>query len=108
MTEKVQSEDDDPLVLAVGKCAACREVTRHPGKLLFVVDAPIGGGEVQVLRTRFMGDYGSICQLTLFKPNVEQPEVTFAPTACVVDALRKRGAVGIEALCLEWIAKGKR
>ena len=111
MDEKkdVVQEGDDPLVVIVGKTCGILDVVRMPGTLRFRFVGPASGKEIWVLRTRFMGVYGNICQITLLLDEQgEKTRVTFAPTIEVIEALKKNGTAGAERVCLEWIKRGDK
>ena len=99
-------EDSDPLVVAVSRLGDAARAARRPGLLVFSL--PINStAEIVVTRSRFMADYGSICQLQSVDCGVAAG-TTFAPTADVLAAIGKADpAEALDRLFKVWMAKGR-
>lgn len=82
--------------------------TTKPGLLSFIVKSKITSTTVEVVRSRFDGDYGDICRMLLTEPNAV-PKLTFAPTLFVIEALKKPDAANaVVRLAKEWIQNGEK
>lgn len=115
--QSARHEDDDPIVVAAQRCCADPDMLRKPGLIVFKVRGAMLGdagkpvdASLVVRRSRFEGDYGNICRITL--SNSEGVEaMTYAPTACVAEALLAVAPVdAFEALSkvyVEWFKKGE-
>ena len=80
-----EPEDDDPLVVAAERAALGENIQRKPGLLVFRLDGPGGSGLI-VRRSRFEGDYGNICRMSLASGKHVGPAI-FAPCVAVLEAI---------------------
>ena len=105
----VRHEDDDDIVVALTAVCGADGVRRRPGFIQGVVEVPIRGLSVVVVRSRFDLDYGGICRLRAVAKDGAAGQLTFAPTFMVADVLasgdgnRER----LADLYNEWVSKGK-
>lgn len=99
-------EDRLPLVAAVLALGEATEYLRRPGHLEFSMPAPVTHCRLVVRWSRFVGTYGSICEMQLQNEDVGVGRATYAPTVSVVEALKTPvPAVALEKLFLEWYKK---
>lgn len=109
-------EDDDPIVVAAHRCCADNDILSKPGLIIFRVRGVAADDErrscealLEVRRSRFEGDYGNICRITLSIGNSAE-QTTFAPTACVAEALKavapSEAFAALSKVYVEWFKKG--
>ena len=98
------AEQGDALAAAVARLNDEWQSSRAPGLLQFGFSNK--SMSIIVTRSRFDGEYGSICRLQRTLAD-ETKATTFAPTVSVCDAVRATDPkVAIEKLFNEWNAKG--
>lgn len=79
------AEDKDPLVVAAERLPEAVELYRKPGLLVFRLALASLGGDLTVTRSRFDGDYGNVCRLTL--RTKEKAETGYCTDDIVLDAI---------------------
>lgn len=79
------AEDKDPLVVAVERLPEAVELYRKPGLLVFRLAVDSLGVDLTVTRSRFDGDYGNVCRLTL--RTKESAETRYCMSDLVLEAI---------------------
>ena len=79
------AEDNDPLTAAAEMLPEAVEVYRKPGLLVFRLAVADLGGRLTVTRSRFDGDYGNICRLSL--QTKESVENRYCPSFMILEAI---------------------
>lgn len=101
-------EDGDPFVVAVGRLGGRAAVARRPGHVVARLPSARTGGEIAVIRSRFDGDYGSICRLRRVWDEGRQSKMTFAPISEAMCAVGDDDpAEALEALFEKWMKIGE-
>lgn len=102
----MSEQDTDTMVDIVSRLEEIAGYRVAPGLLVFVIDTP-DGSTITITRSRFDGEYGSICRMMRSRQGSVMGR-TYAPTVSVMAVLQGVNvAADMARLFNEWMAKGK-
>lgn len=100
-------EDGDPLVVAVGRLSGRADVSRRSGYVMARLPSARTGGVIAAVRSRFDGDYGSVCRLQRIWDGGRK--MTFAPASETLAAVSSDDpSEALEALFDKWTKIGEQ
>ena len=106
MSEQDTDPMKDPMVDIVSRLEEIAGYRVAPGLLVFLIDMP-DTSVITVTRSRFDGEYGSICRMMRSRQGSVMGR-TYAPTVSVMAVLQGVNvAADMERLFKEWMEKGK-